>query len=300
MALSSLQKPSWIRVKVPAGETWKQVSEVLEKHSLHTVCDEARCPNKGECWGAKTAAFMILGDTCTRSCRFCAVSAARQGLEPRSDEGGAIALAAQELGLTYLVLTTVNRDDLPDRGAGHFASCIAALKQALPGILMEVLIPDYNKAEIAPLAAAMPDVLAHNVETVRSLQWVRDHRASFDKSLDTLRSAKILDIGVTKTSLLLGLGETEDEVLAAMDELREAGVDILVMGQYLQPSKKQIPVAEYLSPEQFEAYSQAGRNRGFASVISSPFARTSYHALDAWKEREIAIPSSRRMSGRAD
>lgn len=300
MALSSLQKPSWIRVKVPAGETWKQVSEVLEKHGLHTVCDEAWCPNKGECWGTKTATFMILGDTCTRSCRFCAVSAARQGQEPRSDEGKAIALAAQELGLTYLVLTSVDRDDLPDRGAGHFASCITTLKQAVPGILMEVLIPDYTEAEITPLAAAMPDVLAHNVETVRSLQWVRDHRASFDKSLDTLRSAKILDIGVTKTSLLLGLGETEEEVLAAMDELREADVDILVMGQYLQPSKKQIPVVEYLSPEQFEAYSQAGRNRGFASVISSPFARTSYHALEAWQEREIAIPSSRRMSGHAD
>ena len=287
-------------MKVPAGETWKQVSEVLEKHGLHTVCDEAWCPNKGECWGTKTATFMILGDTCTRSCRFCAVSAARQGQEPRSDEGKAIALAAQELGLTYLVLTSVDRDDLPDRGAGHFASCITTLKQAVPGILMEVLIPDYTEAEITPLAAAMPDVLAHNVETVRSLQWVRDHRASFDKSLDTLRSAKILDIGVTKTSLLLGLGETEEEVLAAMDELREADVDILVMGQYLQPSKKQIPVVEYLSPEQFEAYSQAGRNRGFASVISSPFARTSYHALEAWQEREIAIPSSRRMSGHAD
>jgi lipoic acid synthetase len=230
---------------------------------------------------------MILGDVCTRSCRFCAVKSDRYGVPPDAEEGERIARAAEELGLTYLVLTSVDRDDLAGRGADCFAACIAAIKGRLPEIKVEVLIPDYTGAEMAGILEAGPDVIAHNVETVRSLQWIRDHRASFDKSLATLRAAgKPLLSGkgpvpAVKSSLLLGLGETEGEVLQTMDELRAAGVTILVMGQYLQPTRRQIPVAEYVTPERFDAYARAARERGFASVVSSPFARTSYHAFEA-------------------
>jgi lipoic acid synthetase len=197
-----------------------------------------------------------------------------------------LAAAVRELGLGYLVITSVDRDDLPDRGAGHFASCVTAVKTGNPGIKVELLIPDYRAPEIARLGATGPQVIGHNVETVPSLQWVRDPRASFAKSLATLRYAKALGM-VTKTSLLLGLGEQKAEVLGVMDTLREAEVDILVMGQYLRPSPHQIPVAAYISPEHFEAYAEEGRNRGFAAVVSSPLARTSYHAYEAWKQHAL-------------
>jgi lipoic acid synthetase len=226
---------------------------------------------------------MILGDVCTRSCRFCAVKSGREGLPPDETEGDGIAQASAELGLKYVVLTSVDRDDLPGRGADHFAACIAAIKGRLSEIQVEVLIPDYTQEEIACILEARPDVIAHNVETVRSLQGIRDRRASFDKSLATLRAARSFLSGfpATKSSLLLGLGETENEVLQTMDELRSAGVDILVMGQYLQPTRQQIPVVEYIAPERFRAYAQAARDRGFVSVVASPFARTSYHAFEA-------------------
>jgi lipoic acid synthetase len=277
----TMRKPDWIRVRLPSGETWKKVRGILAERGLHTVCDEAQCPNKGECWGQGTATFMIMGDICTRSCRFCAVRSAGEGRPLRRDEGEAIARAARELGLKYVVLTSVDRDDLDDRGAGHFAACIGAVKSEIPGTKAEALVPDYTERELAPIAAACPDVLAHNVETVRSLQGVRDARAGFDKSLETLKAAKRLGIGLTKSSLLLGLGEKPEEVFAAMDELRGAGVDILVMGQYLRPSPRQIPVAEYISPERFAFYAGEGRKRGFKNVVSSPLARTSFHARQA-------------------
>lgn len=279
--LGNMRKPDWIRVRLPSGETWKKVQGVLAERGLHTVCDEAQCPNKGECWGQGTATFMILGDICTRSCRFCAVKSAREGQPLRSGEGEAIAGAALELKLAYLVLTSVDRDDLCDRGAGHFAVCIGAVKSKIPGIKVEALVPDYTEGELAPITAARPDVLAHNVETVRSLQGVRDARAGFDKSLETLKAAKRLGAGLTKSSLLLGLGEKPEEVFAAMDELRNAGVDILVMGQYLRPSLRQLPVAEYVHPEQFAFYAGEGIKRGFKNVVSSPLARTSFHARQA-------------------
>jgi lipoic acid synthetase len=226
---------------------------------------------------------MIMGDTCTRSCRFCAVKTAKDGNPLRPDEGEALAASAKELGLKYLVLTSVDRDDLADRGAGHFASCIKVIKEKILGIKTEALIPDYNEAELAVIARFPPDVLAHNVETVRSLQHIRDARAQFDKSLETLKAAKRLDFSLTKTSLLMGLGEKSEEVFSAMDELREAGVDILVMGQYLRPSPKQLSVVEYVSPEQFALYAEEALKRGFKSVVSSPLARTSYHAREAYE-----------------
>jgi lipoic acid synthetase len=272
------KKPDWIRVRFPSGEAWQEVKHTLEKHGLHTVCDEAQCPNKAECWGMKTATFMILGDICTRSCRFCAVNSAREGRPLNRAEGEELAAALAELGLRYVVLTSVDRDDLADRGAGHFAGCITTIKTRMPDVKVEVLTPDYTEAEFVPIAAAAPDVAAHNVETVRSLQHIRDGRASFDKSLATLRAAKSLGLPLTKSSLLLGLGEKEAEVLAVMDELRAADVDILVLGQYLRPSPRQIALMEYVTPEQFDRYGEAARERGFSSVISAPLARTSYHA----------------------
>ncbi|GHU65294.1 lipoyl synthase [Spirochaetia bacterium] len=278
--MAELRKPEWIRVRLPAGDTWQQVRQSLEKNHLHTVCDEAQCPNKGECWGQGTATFMIMGDTCTRSCRFCAVKTAKEGNPLNKDEGEALAAAAKELGLKYLVLTSVDRDDLADRGSGHFASCIKTIKEKIPGIKTEALIPDYSEAELVIIAQFPPAVLAHNVETVRSLQHIRDSRAHFDKSLETLKAAKRLDFNLTKTSLLMGLGERPEEVFSVMDELREADVDILVMGQYLRPSPKQIPVVEYVTPDQFARYAEEALKRGFKSVVSSPLARTSYHARE--------------------
>jgi lipoic acid synthetase len=259
----------------------------VAQHGLHTVCDEARCPNKGECWGKGTATFMLMGDICTRGCRFCAVATAKEGQPLNAHEAEELAAAAEELGLRYVVLTSVDRDDLSDRGAAHFASCVSAIKARNPSVKVEVLIPDYTEAELAVIAAIMPNVIAHNVETVRSLQWIRDSRASFDKSLDTLRAARAAGSPLTKTSLMLGLGETQAEVLAAMDEIREAGVDILVLGQYLQPTKQQLPVVEYVAPDTFDFIAIEGGKRGFQAVVSAPLARTSYHALEAWESGRI-------------
>jgi lipoic acid synthetase len=227
---------------------------------------------------------MIMGDICTRSCRFCAVSSAKKGRPLDAEEPSRLAQAALELSLRYVVITSVDRDDLAGRGASHFAACIRALREGNAAVKVEVLIPDYNETELIPVLEAAPDVVAHNVETVRSLQHVRDRRAGFDASLATLMAAKRGTGGfapITKSSLILGMGETRDEVLAAMDDLRQAGVDILVIGQYLRPSHRQIPVAFYVTPEEFTFYGVEARKRGFASVVSAPLARTSYHALDA-------------------
>jgi lipoic acid synthetase len=288
-AKSILRKPDWIRVGTPSGGEWKRVGEVLRKRGLHTVCDEARCPNKAECWGCGTATFMILGDVCTRGCRFCAVATAREGRPVRDEEGDELAEAVAELGLRYAVLTSVDRDDLADRGSAHFASCVRKIKERNPGVKVELLIPDYVEGEIEAVMAARPDVVAHNVETVRRLQGVRDARASFDTSLRTLSLAKRQGAPLTKSSLLLGLGETREEVLMAMDELRAVDVDVLVLGQYLQPSKKQLDVVEYIEPAAFLAYAAEGRDRGFSTVVSGAFARTSYHAMDAEAKAEVAV-----------
>lgn len=276
-------KPDWIRIRLKAGEDWRAVDTILARHGLHTVCDEARCPNKGECWGCGTATFMILGDICTRGCRFCAVQAAQCGRPLREDEPLALSKAVQEMGLSYAVITSVDRDDLPDRGSGHFARCIEAIRNRTPAVRTEVLIPDFFGGELATIVAARPDVLAHNVETVPRLQGVRDARASFEGSLRTLRQAKELGMEATKSSILLGLGETRDELKQSYEALRNVGVDILVMGQYLQPTKKEIPVVEYIHPDTFALYAEDARKAGFATVVASPFARTSYHAYDAWK-----------------
>ncbi|TXT49264.1 MAG: lipoic acid synthetase [Spirochaetes bacterium] len=284
---SSAKKPDWIRVALPAGNEWKQVGQTLARHGLHTVCDEARCPNKGECWGQGTATFMILGDVCTRSCRFCAVKSAKSGLPVREDEAEALASAVAELGLSYVVITSVDRDDLPDRGAEHFSACVKAVRSKVPRAKIEILVPDYIDKEMELAAASNPNVLAHNVETVRRLQGVRDKRASFEKSLATLTQAKERGIRTTKSSILLGLGETRDELREAYRELRLAEVDILVLGQYLRPSVQELPIVEYIHPDTFQLYAADAREAGFAAVVASPFARTSYHALDAWQARAM-------------
>ncbi|GAB1483742.1 lipoyl synthase [Treponema sp.] len=278
-----VRKPDWIRVAAPKGGEWKRVEDILQKRELHTVCDEARCPNKSECWSHGTATFMILGDVCTRGCRFCAVATAKQGTEVRLEEAEELALAIEEMKLRYAVITSVDRDDLTDRGSGHFALCIKKIKERVPSIKVEVLIPDYVEGEIEVIVKARPDVIAHNVETCRRLQSVRDQRASFDTSLRTLRLAKELGCPLTKSSMLLGLGETEQEIFDTMDELRRINVDVLVLGQYLQPSTKQIKVVSYIEPEKFEELAAEGKKRGFSSVVAGPFARTSYHAMEAWE-----------------
>jgi lipoic acid synthetase len=310
------RKPEWLKVAIPQGSRWRSMSELVHRRGLHTVCDEAACPNKAECWGCGTATFMVLGELCTRGCRFCAVSTSAQGVPIRDDEPRQLALAVKELGLKYAVITSVDRDDLPDRGAGHFARCVTAIREENPSVQIEVLIPDYRGAEMDLILEARPDVIAHNVETVRRLQGVRDQRAGSDLSLQTLRDAKSRSFApgtmtggspddgipgqdspgkgmVTKSSLLLGIGETEAEIMETMDELRAVSCDILVMGQYLQPTTKQIPVVEYLTPETFARLADIAREKGFSSVVSSPLARTSYHAHEGFESSREPVPSSR-------
>ncbi len=281
------RKPDWLKIKVPSGENWLKMTELLERRGLTTVCDAARCPNKAECWGEATATFMVLGATCTRNCRFCACTRSRKGDAVNPKEPTELAEAVAELELKYVVITSVDRDDLPDRGAAHFAACIREVKARNPGVGIEVLIPDYREGEISPLLKAGPDVIAHNLEVVERLQGIRDVRASWAASLHTLRLAAEHRVArgggsLVKSSLMLGLGETESEVHAAMDALVGVGCKALVLGQYLQPTAEQLPVVEYLTPEAFEAYAEVARSKGFESVVSAPLARTSYHAREAF------------------
>ncbi|MCX6695438.1 MAG: lipoyl synthase [Candidatus Altiarchaeota archaeon] len=276
------RKPDWLKVRIPSGAEFAGVSKAIKSRGLHTVCEEARCPNKAECWECGTATFMILGDVCTRNCRFCAVKTGREGVEVDHGEPERLAEAVRELELEYVVLTSVDRDDLPDRGSKHFAECVKAVKKAKPKVKVEVLIPDYSESELKTVIGAGPDVVAHNIEVVKRLQSkVRDARAGYVKSLRTLKEAKKQD-NRTKSSIMLGLGETEDEVLEAMDDLRDVGCDILVIGQYLQPTLKQIPVVEYIHPDQFKEYRTRALKKGFREVVSSPLARTSYRAKEAF------------------
>jgi lipoyl synthase len=282
-----VNKPAWLKVGLPSGGNWRRVSALLERRGLATVCDSARCPNKAECWGAATATFMVLGSVCTRGCRFCAVKHGNSGEPLRPDEAEELARAVAELGLAYAVVTSVDRDDLPDRGASHFAACARAIKALDPPVRLELLVPDYREGEIDLILDARPDVLAHNVETVERLQGLRDARASYSGSLRTLSLAAARSRGNggsprVKSSVMLGLGEEREEVLRTMDDLRAAGCSSLVLGHYLRPSARQVEVARYLEPEEFARYAEEARARGFVSVVSAPLARTSYHARTAF------------------
>jgi len=285
------QKPAWLKVPLPSGPTVAHLEKVLRDRNLHTVCEEAKCPNMGECWASGTATFMVLGDTCTRGCRFCAVKTHSQGTPVDADEPDKVAESCVAMGLKYVVLTMVDRDDLPDGGAGHVAATIRAIKRRNPDLLVEALVGDWLQTErqtltteqmIATVLAAGPDVYAHNVETVlRLTPRVRDHRCSYARSLDTLRTAKRLQPGlVTKSSIMLGLGESEREVEQAMDDLREYGVDVVTFGQYLRPTLLHLPVRDHITPARFAALEARAMTKGFLYVAAGPLVRSSYKAAE--------------------
>jgi lipoyl synthase len=281
-----LRKPAWLRVSLPSGPDYERVKERVAALKLHTVCREAACPNMGECWGAGTATIMILGDLCTRGCRFCNVKTGNPRGEVDWLEPLRVADAVRDLGWKYLVVTAVDRDDLPDGGALIFANTVRAIHERVPGSRVEILSGDYrgDLTAVDIVVDARPDVFAHNLETVRRLTpHVRDKRASYDQSLAVLRHVKArAPERYTKTSLMLGLGETESEIERAMDDARAVGIDIFTMGQYLQPTKKHLPVVEFIPPEAFARLGELGRSKGFHQVVSSPLSRSSYHAEQAF------------------
>jgi len=269
-------------VKLPSGETYSRIRSIIRKHRLHTVCDEALCPNISECWGSGTATIMLLGDTCTRACRFCAVKTGNPRGYVDWDEPRRVAEAVKELNLDYVVLTSVTRDDLEDGGASIYAETVRLIKEACPDIIVEVLIPDFNNDlnALKMVVESGVDVVAHNIETVERLTpKVRDPRAGYWKSLKTLKIVKDLSSKIyTKSSIMLGLGERDDEVVKAMRDLRSVGADILTIGQYLQPTRHHLPVVEYVTPEKFRWFKEIGERLGFLYVASAPLVRSSYKA----------------------
>jgi len=292
------RKPEWLKVPLPGGEGYARLKQLTRDLNLNTVCEEARCPNIGECWKGDhaTMTIMVLGDECTRRCRFCAVKTVERAAAPDPDEPAHVGRAVTEMALDYVVLTSVDRDDLPDGGAGHYADCIRAIRAGGGSTVIETLIPDYTGSDLESLMAAAPDVLAHNVEVVPRLQRkIRDPRCSFERSLDTLREAKALAPDVfTKSSLMVGLGESLDEVHEALELLRAADVDFLTIGQYLRPSRQHAPVIDYVTPEQFDDLERHGRKLGFAYVASGPLVRSSYKAGEFFAMRLV---QQRRKSG---
>jgi lipoic acid synthetase len=284
-------KPSWLKVPLPGGEGYARLKALTRDLGLHTVCEEARCPNVGECWKGDeaTMTLMVLGDECTRRCRFCAVKTVQRAAPPDPDEPANVGRAVAAMDLGYVVITSVDRDDLPDGGAGHYAECVRQVRAQSPRTVVETLIPDYQGRDLETLMAARPDVLAHNVEVVPRLQRrVRDPRCSYERSLETLRGVRRLAPGVfTKSSIMLGLGESHEEVLEAMRLLRGADVDFLTLGQYLRPTVNHAPVREYVTPERFADLEVEGRAMGFKYVASGPLVRSSYKAGEFFAARLV-------------
>ncbi len=282
------RKPGWLKVPLPGGEGHRRLKTLARRLDLHTVCEEAHCPNVGECWSGErpTMTLMVLGDTCTRRCRFCAVRTDDSPPPPDPEEPARVGEAVAEMGVSHVVITSVDRDDLPDGGAGHYARCVAEIRKRSPKTRIETLIPDYTGEDLEVLMKAAPDVLSHNVEVVPRLQRrIRDPRCSFERSLETLRQARALaPEGWTKSSLMVGLGESREEVVEAMELLRGADVDFLTLGQYLRPSTRHAPVREYVTPEQFEEYRELGEAMGFKHVASGPLVRSSYRAGEVLPE----------------
>lgn len=280
------RKPDWLRVRLPGGEQYNDLKQTMRKLDLHTVCEEALCPNIGECWGEGTLTIMILGETCTRGCRFCAVSTGNPGgiVDPREPENTARALA--KLDLSYVVMTMVDRDDLLDGGAAHVAKTVQQIKSHVPKLLVETLVGDFqgSSADVETVVVeGRPDVFAHNVEVVPDLQRkMRDARCSWDRSLKILSDAKTFAANVTKTSLMVGCGETTDQVIEAMRDIRSAGVEVVTLGQYLRPSKKHAPVDRFVEPKEFDFYRDQGLEMGFKFVASGPLVRSSYRAAEAF------------------
>jgi lipoyl synthase len=287
------KKPEWLRIRLPSGENYVNVRRTIASLGLHTVCEEARCPNIGECWGGGTATIMIMGDVCTRGCRFCSVASGRPlYLDP--DEPGRVAKAIKEWGLRYVVITSVCRDDLQDGGANHIAKTIKAVKVQCPETIVEPLIPDFhgNRHAIEKVANAGPEVISHNIETVARLSpLIRDPRATYEQSLRVLKIIKDIDYKIhTKSSLMLGVGETEEEVMQAAKDLRSAGVDIVSLGQYLQPTSRHLPLKEYITPEKFDSYRKSIEKMGFAYTVAGPLVRSSYKAGELFIKNMVHSP----------
>ncbi len=284
--IAASRKPPWLKIRPPAGEAYQQIKGLLRERNLHTVCEEAHCPNVAECWSTGTATFMIGGDTCTRACRFCAIKTARRPPPLDPEEPYKIAESVAALGLHYVVLTSVDRDDLKDGGAGHFAATIREIKRLDPRIIVEALVPDFrgDREAIQTIVDSRLDVYAHNIETVARLQYrVRDPRAGYVQSLLTLRIAKEISKTIghelfTKSAIMLGLGEEERELIEAFDDLRSYDVDVLTLGQYLRPSLQHLPVERYVTPEEFESLGKRAESKGFLYVASGPMVRSSFRA----------------------
>lgn len=281
------RKPDWLRIKFHGGKSREEVEEMLGRLSLHTVCEEANCPNMGECFSRRTATFMILGNFCTRNCTFCNVRKhVPQPVDP--EEPMRVAQAVRELNLRHVVITSVTRDDLPDGGAGHFAEVIGKIKELDKNVVVEVLIPDFEGSfeALSKVAEAKPEIINHNVETVPRLYPAVRPMAVYERSLELLRNVKTLDADIlSKSGIMVGLGETESEVLEVFRDLREAGCNILTVGQYLAPSKQHHPVVEYIHPDIFEKYKEEALKMGFKYVASAPLVRSSYLADKALEER---------------
>jgi lipoic acid synthetase len=284
-ALHQAHKPSWIKVRLPSNPVFFSTKALISDLRLHTVCESAQCPNRWECWSQGTATFMIAGDRCTRACGFCAVTTAKPfALE--EDEPQRVAEAVMRMKLKHVVITAVARDDLKDGGANHFARVIAAIQKMDPSIIIEVLVPDFHADDscIQTVLNAGPDIYNHNMETVERLTPMVRSRAKYRTSLHVLRRAKELSSRgrgiVTKSGIMLGLGETEPEIFQTIDDLREVGCQVLTMGQYLRPTPNHLPVVEFITPEQFDLYGEIARKKGFEHVASGPLVRSSYHAAD--------------------
>ena len=279
------RKPAWLKRRLPSGSGFEKVRELIDNCHLHTVCQEAQCPNIWECFSKKTATFLILGDRCTRNCRFCAVAQGPQG-PPDPEEPDHVARAVQELKLAYVVITSVTRDDLPDGGAGHFAKTISAVRDKCPGVAIEVLIPDFQGKQPAwqTVLDAQPQVLNHNMETVQRLYPLVRPQADYGQSLDLIRYATENGQGLsTKSGLMLGLGENTPEIVTTFADLIQAGCQILTLGQYLQPTREHLPVYRYVPPEEFDELKKIALEMGFSDVAAEPFVRSSYRAKELFK-----------------
>ena len=285
------RRPEWLRRGLGRGEEYWQLKRLLRSQTLHTVCEEALCPNLGECWKRGTATFLLMGNICTRSCRFCNIQTGRP-LPLDEEEPERVAASIHQMGLRHAVLTSVDRDDLPDGGASHFAASIRAIRRVHPDCTIEVLIPDFrgDAEALQTVIEAHPEILNHNVETVSRLSRLARPQASYERSLTLLKRAKSMDPQVlTKTGVMVGLGEQWDELLLLMDDLRGIAVDILTIGQYLQPTKNHLPIERYYTPEEFDTLAEEGERRGFLAVVSGPLVRSSYHA-----ESQAAVIDLRR------
>jgi len=287
------QKPGWLRAKMPSGSGFSSVKKIVKDHRLSTVCEESMCPNVGECWNAGTATIMVLGSVCTRACRFCAVDTGNPKGWLDAEEPVNTARAVNLMGLEYVVITSVDRDDLDDGGASHYARCVREIKKLNPGTAVEALTPDFNGVmrHVELVVDSGIEVFAQNVETVKRLTYpVRDPRASYEQTISVLRHAKQHRPDVlTKTSLMLGLGERDNEILQTMDDLRDAGVDILTLGQYLRPTPNHLAVQRYVTPDEFDLYRVEGLEKGFLEVVAGPMVRSSYRAEQVLQKNNVGL-----------